>query len=161
MHYRYSRILSLFISLAVVLPVSHAQSITPSDSMMFGAELHRRCASPSIQLFWYKRKTWILSHGAWDVTSHASLSLKVLTDSLMKSALELLDSSRIDSAYQLHKDFSSRLKTYEQTQGQVLRNHLLDYKKIIIDLKNTHEACIDCAERKIYERTLIVLWKRR
>jgi hypothetical protein len=83
-----------------------------------------------------------------------SLSLKVLTDSLLKSAFELLDSSRIDSAYQLHKDFSSRLKTYEQTQGQVLRNHLLDYKKIIIDLKNTHEACIDCAEPEDFTNEL-------
>ena len=146
MNYRYSRILSLFISLAVVLPVSHAQSITPSDSMMFGAELHRALRIAVDSAILIQEKNVDSLSRALETSLHTqSLSLKVLTDSLLKSAFELLDSSRIDSAYQLHKDFSGRLKNYGQTQRQVLRNQLLDYKKTIIDLKNTHEACIDCA----------------
>jgi hypothetical protein len=122
---------------------------------MLGAELHQALRIAVDSAILIQQKNVDSLSRVLETSLHTqSLSLKVLTDSLMKSALELLDSSRIDSAYQLHKDFSDRLKTYGQRQRQALRNQLLDYKKTIIDLKNTHEACIDCTEQEDFTNEL-------
>jgi hypothetical protein len=96
---------------------------------------------------------------ALEISIHEhTLSLKTLADSLMKPAQELLDLSRIDSAYQLHKKFSGILKIQEQKQRQALYDQLREYKQAIIDLNNSHEACIDCAESEDFKNKLSVFY---
>ena len=130
------------------MPVSYSQTKTLADTNKLGTELRQvlRFAVDSALLIQQKNVDSLTQKLEKSLQTQ-SLSLKVLADSLMKSALDLLDSSRIDSAYQLHKDFSGKLKTYGQTQREALRNQLLEYKKTIIDLKNTYEACLDCSEQ--------------
>ena len=130
------------------MPVSYSQTKTLADTNKLCTELCQvlRFAVDSALLIQQKNVDSLTQKLEKSLQTQ-SWSLKVLADSLMKSALDLLDSSRIDSAYQLHKDFSSKLKTYGQTQQQALRNQLLEYKKTIIDLKNTHQACLDCSEQ--------------
>lgn len=147
MNHRFVSFLFLFISIAIGTLVSYSQIITQSDSNAVGAEFHRalRIAVDSAILI-QEKNVDSLSQALETSLHNQTLSLKTLADSLMESARELLDSSRIDSAYQLHKEFSGKLKTHIQTQRQALRNQLIEYKQAIINLKNTHESCLDCTE---------------
>jgi hypothetical protein len=155
MNHRLVSILFLFILIVMVTPVSYSQTITQSDSNALGTEFHRaiRIAVDSVILI-QEKNVDSLSRVLETSLHTYTWSLKTLADSLMESARELLDSSRIDSAYQLHKEFSGRLKTHGQTQRQALRNQLIEYEQAIIDLKNTHEACIDCAESEDFTNEL-------
>jgi hypothetical protein len=155
MKHRYLSILFLLIFSAVVIQISYAQTVSPNDSNALGAEFHRelRIAVDSAIMIQQKIVDSLSRALETSLYTH-TVSLKTLADSLLGSARELLDSSRIDSALQLHKEFSGRLKTHGQAQRQALRNQLMEYEKSIIDLKNTHEACIDCAESDDFKNKL-------
>ena len=122
MKIRWFIILSLLLFITTGMQVSYSQARTPTDTNKLGTELRQvlRIAVDSALLI-QQRNVDSLTQKLEKSLQTQSWSLKVLADSLMKSALDLLDSSRIDSAYQLHKDFSGKLKTYGQTQREALR----------------------------------------
>ena len=72
----------------------------------------------------------------------------------MMPAQEILDSSRMDAAYHLHKDFSTRLNTYAKVQQQTFRGQLEDYQRRMSRLKNAHEACPNCSEAEDHSNAL-------
>lgn len=147
MNHRFVSAIFLFVAFAVAISISYSQTITPSDSNALGVEFHRamRISVDSAIQIQQKNVDSLARMLETKLHSH-TLLLKTLTDSLMKSARESLDPPRIDSAYQLHKEFSNKLKVHGNTQRQALRNRLKEYEQAIIDMNNTHEACIDCTE---------------
>jgi hypothetical protein len=136
-----------FLFMTVIQPISFSQSIVPSNSNKFSKELHqvvRHAADSSLLV--QQNHVDSLSRVLDESLHQQTLLLKALADSLVESAHDHLDPSRIDSAYQLHRKFSSNLSIHGLTQQNVLRSQLSEYEKEISDLKNIHEACADCAE---------------
>lgn len=81
-------------------------------------------------------------------------SFQAFCDSLILSSKEFLDSSRIDSAYQLHKELSGKLKNYGKMQKQVLDKQLDDYRRSLEDLMGAYKTCSGCSDPKDYESEL-------
>ena len=160
MNLRWFIILSLFLFITAEIPVSYSQTKIPADTTKLATELRQvlRIAIDSALLI-QQRNVDSLSQMLEKSLHTHMLSLRHITDSLMKSSREFLDDSRIDSAYQLHKDFSGRLKTHGYAQQQALRNQLSEYKQTFIDLKNTHESCIDCTESEDFLNELSAFYE--
>ncbi|MGD0035788.1 MAG: hypothetical protein ABSC53_00665 [Bacteroidota bacterium] len=81
-------------------------------------------------------------------------SIQAFCDSLILSSKEFLDSSRIDSAYQLHKEFSGKLKNYGKMQKQVLDRQLDGFQRLMKDLMIAHQTCSGCSGSEDYESGL-------
>jgi len=160
MKLRWFIILSLFLFITVEISVSYSQTKTPADTTKLATELRQvlRIAIDSALLIQQRNVDSLTQKLEKSLQTHM-LSLQHMTDSLMKSSREFLDGSRIDSAYQLHKDFSGRLKTHGYAQQQALRNQLSEYKQTFIDLKNTHESCIDCTESEDFLNELSAFYE--
>jgi hypothetical protein len=110
MKLRWFIILSLFLFITVEISVSYSQTKTPADTTKLATELRQvlRIAIDSALLIQQRNVDSLTQKLEKSLQTHM-LSLQHMTDSLMKSSREFLDGSRIDSAYQLHKDFSGRL----------------------------------------------------
>ena len=145
MKIRWWFILALSLIIIAGITVSFSRTKTPTDTTILGTELRQalRIAIDSAFLIQQKNVDSLSLNLEKRLQTHM-LSLQHFTDSLIQSSREFLDRSRIDSAYQLHKDFSGRLKTHGNAQQQVLRKQLLNYRKTIIDMQHTHKACLDC-----------------
>ena len=81
-------------------------------------------------------------------------SIQSFCNSLILSSKELLDSSRIDSAYQLHQKLSGNLKNYGKIKKQVLDSQLKDFRRSLEYLLIAHQTCSGCCNPRDYESEL-------
>jgi hypothetical protein len=143
----YRSIIYLVLFLAAIHPASFSQPTIPTKSHTITSELHHSLllAADSAILIQQKNVD-SLSHALELSLNVHSTSYTALADSLMKEAQELLDPARIDSASRLQKEFTGRLNAHGTAQRKDLSNQLFSFAQSITQLKNIHEACLDCTE---------------
>ena len=125
-----------FLSLYLILPWCYAQSVVPYDVAQYHSAFRhslQRATDSTIQS--QQHRVDSLSHVLATILYQHISSFQSLSDSLIGSAREILDSSRIDSLYHLHNDFSNRLNTYGRLHQQDMHVRFLQYTPDLKRLK--------------------------
>jgi hypothetical protein len=151
----FNSMMSPVIFFLILAPLSNAQTASTKGSPALRTQFNRTILIAADSAVHVQQRTIDSLSGFLDASFHRqSISIKILTDSLLTAAGDLLDPGRIESVYRLHKHFSGKLNTLYQTRRNLLHNYMQKYRQAISGLVSIHTICLNCTETDDFKNAL-------